>query len=131
MDVLSRLKDVLDQVPVPEEKKKVLETVTCCACQKTMPMQQVKQLHTPRVNALDFICDACEAMVKNHARIVCLQCRQVTARIPPIRDVSGFEFKPKGVYHVTNCPICTPGSDHSSLIEKEEFDREMRKNKKS
>lgn len=113
---LTELMGVLKHLPPPPVKFSVGEDVSKmrCACGHVKNIAEMQVFNTGVVNAIDNICRGCrEHPDKGLARIVCVRCRIVVARVSPHTDPIGFRFDAGRTYHTESCPVCDP-----SVIEK-------------
>lgn len=98
----------------PQPRKEV-DLSLLCACGKiNLPLDQLKTLKTVGCpnGAVDRICNPCMDDIKGFCPIVCVQCREVIARIKPGKKKNGFTVLPGKAYHVQECPECGPESKY-------------------
>ena len=90
-------------------------------CSKVLHESEVPYHWTGIVRARDTLCRECQALVPNHALIVCLRCCAVVARIPPHTFPDGFRIEPRRTYHIQYCGNfdCRPDLPSSRIIEGE------------
>lgn len=143
---MQNMLDVLSKLPAPPKltNEGTFEGfVTCMACGKPVPIGTARIIRSPYKykggsNLItDPICPDCYKDVKDFAMLVCPVSQKVVVRIKPHRDVTGFEFKPRGLYHVD----ISPGAAGSSLLpsssgdvrftsiilEKQQYDKEHKR----
>ncbi len=116
-----RLIDVLASMPAPVRRGKVLlpgDTMTCL-CGKKKLWSSMPLLDTGVLKAFDHICAGCDRLrdMAGMAKIVCVGCRQVIARIDPYTTPSGFNIRKDRCYHIQKCDACDPEATHAQLIE--------------
>ena len=135
-NVILSLKDIADQrgpVPVTGRAMSAQEfTLPCANCGRSMLVSEIPYVSSGIVMCRDGMCRECLPMFTKHSKVVCLGCNRngrswVSAKIPPHRDPSGFEFKPGAFLHVHDCPTCNPAVVSSTLIEKAVFDKERKR----
>ena len=97
-----------------------------CACsKKSVPLQKMKFCNTKFVaGCTDSLCAECEPMVIGMAKIVCIQCKSVVARIQPVKTSTGFRVVAGESYHTNACPNCSKDIQVSVILEKYFYDRE-------
>jgi hypothetical protein len=133
-------KELKDLVRLIQQREKVApaaglleDLVSCtddCACTKKANPYQFSALDTGVLQVLNNVCRGCSQglkLDKEMARVVCVGCRRVVMRFPPVKDPDGFEYKAGTSYHTERCLVCSPGLDKSVIVEKVIF---MRKNGK-
>ena len=79
-----------------------------CACEKWVPVSEVRPFHTGLINALDNVCPGCRKAVEGFAILVCARCRAVVARVQPNTKPNGFRYLPGKSYHLDCCAVCVP-----------------------
>ncbi len=95
--------------------------IPCGRCRRLMPISNLRYYATGVCTASDSICEECEALVPQHALVVCVGCKAVVARMAPERLKSGFRIEARKIYHTNACPKCKPGVERSMIIEAELF----------
>ena len=120
---LQNLINVVKKLPPPPVKFSIGEdiTKTRCACGKVKPTAQMQVFNTGVVHAVDNICRGCEHLDKGLARIVCVRCRVVVARVSPHKDPIGFRFDAGRTYHTESCPVCDPSVENNRTLIIEQF----------
>lgn len=101
--------------------------IRCKCCSKDYDKDQYTICNTGYIIATDGACLECRKTAKDCCPIVCVQCKDVVARIEPYTDKDGFEFKRNRAYHVDTCPDCTSGNSSSMVVEKKIYIQEKYK----
>ena len=131
-------KEVLELLGVlrqlkPLDKSKIItpEYTEACACGKLVSPTKFTTLDTGVMVVVNNVCKGCKEGAKEDselARIVCVRCKKVVARIKPQKDAKdGFVFEAGKSYHTDMCPGCVANAERSIIIEKRIL--ELRKNK--
>ena len=97
-------KDLKDYRPMPGS---ILPCALCSA-----PFMMLPYSGTP-----DPVCPACMKEHRESARIECVGCKVVVARVYPETLESGYEIKKKAILHTNKCGFCSPGLAESTVIE--------------
>lgn len=117
---LKGLVQALTKLPPPPKLVKPEDTHVCM-CQRTVPASTFTMLDTGVIKVVNNVCPDCVEGRREDtklARIACVSCKTVVARIEPHKDVDEFTFKANHTYHVAQCGSCTPGLTESAIIEK-------------
>jgi hypothetical protein len=99
-----------------------------CVCGTWKPLAEMETLDTGVVAAYSNVCRGCVAAVKHDrelARVVCVGCLRVVARLAPHKDKAGFEYAANRTYHILKCGHCEPGLEESHILEKVLHDRSL------
>jgi hypothetical protein len=117
---------------LPPTKKKVLadeDTLSKarCACDKVVDAQVLRPFNTGVIIAMDNVCPGCDKQFFNLAKLVCLTCKTVVARLKPCKTKSGFNFLGNRSYHLRECIWCNKDLKKSSILELEIFEQRNRK----
>ena len=99
-----------------------------CVCGSWKHITDMEHINTGVVLAVSNVCKGCKEAVKDDratARIVCVKCKTVVARMAPHKDNTGFAFKANYSYHINACANCTPGLTTSAIIEKKLHDKSI------
>lgn len=100
-------------------------TEWCVNCKKAMHLSEIRKHWSGLCYAIDSICRDCQTLFPTHALVICIRCREVVARMAPERMASGFEIEPLKCYHITSCPKCNEGVEHTPILEGEYYFRTM------
>jgi len=92
--------------------------VPCLLCAKPYLMRA----YSGRV---DQVCPECYSTFQECALLTCLQCKCVIARVVPKLLDSGYYIRPQSVLRTSECSICNPGLEVSTIVEIDEW---MRRN---
>lgn len=97
-------------------------TVPCAGpgCNRRLPIGPELYINTGVRQALDPTCPECRKLLRDRARVVCVNCRppHVVGRLTPGRDPrSGLVISADRVYHCNGCAVCQPGLERSQLLE--------------
>ena len=96
--------------------------VPCLLCADPFLMRQY-------VGVPDQICPKCWKEYDEAARVVCWKCKVRICRLVPKVLESGFHIRSRHVYHSTACNVCKPGLKTSSIIEIDEWMKNVREPK--
>jgi hypothetical protein len=92
--------------------------VPCLMCIKPFLMRRYSGMP-------DQICPECFTTYMDCARIVCVRCKVVIARVKPEVLESGFYIKPRAILHADACNVCSPGIQASTVIEIGQYERSV------
>jgi len=101
------------------------QILPCMLCKKPFLMR--KYLGPP-----DQICSECFKTYADAAKIVCVKCKAVIARVKPEVLDSGFYIRPKAVLHTDKCGMCYVGTEErwtSTVIEVAEWETRIGRRK--
>ena len=103
--------------------------IRCKCCGEDFEADNYSVVDTGYVKAFDGCCSDCKkgAGVDNTCAVVCVQCKEVVARLEPYKDDDGFEFKKRHAYHIDACPDCNPNLPSSMVVEKKLYLKEKYK----
>ena len=92
------------------------QVVPCLLCKKPFLMRWY--IGTP-----DQLCPECHKAHDQSAKIVCIQCNMVIARIYPEILDSGFKIQSRSTLHCDKCIICDPDVEYSRILEIDRYER--------
>lgn len=101
---------------------------TQCICGQWKPNAELEEVDSGIVMALSNVCRSCvegRKLDRETARIVCVGCRRVVARVAPCKDTTGFRFEANRCYHIQSCPVCNSDVKESHILEKVLHDRDL------
>lgn len=125
--MLQELAEVLKSLPAPPKMVHAGDKVLC-VCGEWAPLTEVSIVDTGVVKALNNVrrgCAACEKEDKLTAKLVCVRCKTVVARMKPHKDKDGFVYVAGRAYHLDGCPSCVEGLEYSSIVEKKIYEKNM------
>jgi len=96
----------------------------CALCKKPFLMR-------PYVGTPDPVCPECVTAHRDAAKIECVNCKVVVARVYPETLESGYEIRKRAILHTTKCGFCSPGLTESIVIEVSEWERHVGYRKKT
>ena len=121
-EVVKLLAELAKLKPLDPNKLITPETVEECICGKIVPITRFVKLDTGVMHVVNNVCKGCAEGEKEDAklaRIVCIRCRKVVARLKPHKDTKdGFVFKAGKSYHTDMCPGCVENPERSIIVEK-------------
>ena len=115
------LGEVLQKRDDEEKAAKLLGPKDKCVCNKNVQVTEFPLLNTGVIVCCNNVCPGCKAGVKHDnetARIVCVRCKKVVARLKPSKDKTGFRYVAGQTYHSDACPECKPNLTESQIVEK-------------
>lgn len=123
---LKSAKDILAETVIANKKKsesevKLYGPMDNCACGKKVPVTTFPMMHSGVVQFPNNICPGCkeaEKLDRETARIICVRCRKVVARLKPVKEKNGFIYQAGRTYHSDACPECKPNLTESQIVEK-------------
>jgi hypothetical protein len=101
------------------------QIVPCLVCAKPLLMR-------PYSGTPDQICPECMNTYNECAKLVCINCRVVVARVKPGVTDSGYRIRRRSILHIDVCNVCFQGEEllHSTVIEIDQWEKATgRKNK--
>lgn len=112
---------------LPPVKRKILEgedtlTKARCACDKVVDAHVLRPFNSGVIIAMDNVCPGCDKQFFGLAKLVCLTCKTVVARLKPCKTKSGFKFLANRSYHMRDCIWCNSELTKSSILELEIFE---------
>lgn len=96
----------------------------CALCQAPFLMR-------PYHGTPDPVCPNCIKDHRESAKIKCMVCDVVVARVYPEVLESGYEIKKAAVLHTNKCGFCQPGLTESTVIEVEQWEKHIGHKKKT
>lgn len=94
------------------------QIICSCPKKKAFPVSQVQIIDTGYLKVIDRTCPNCEKdMPKDWARVICIGCKEVVARIKPGTNNRGFKIEPYKSYHIEDCPRCNPDKYNNKVVE--------------
>jgi hypothetical protein len=96
----------------------------CALCTKAFLMR-------PYFGTPDPVCPECIKDHRESAKIKCLKCDVVVARVSPEVLESGYEIGKSAVLHTDKCGFCQPGLKESVVIEVTEWEKHVGYKKKT
>lgn len=127
IQALQALPGVAKPMGVSENLMLHYSKIRCKCCDKDYDKEYYTVCNTGYIIAKDGACLECRKTAKDCCPIVCVQCREVVAKLEPYTDKDGFEFKRNRAYHVDACPDCSSGNTSSMVVEKKIFIQEKYK----
>lgn len=127
-EALYRMLQVMSQ-DRPSSKELITDPQETCLCGKKVPITSLEDLNTGVILTISNVCKDCRSgkkLDRETARIICVRCKRVVARISPGKDKTGFSFEKNKSYHLTKCAFCEPGLTESPIIEKHVYDEMKR-----
>lgn len=113
-----------------EKEVKLYGPLDKCACGNNVPVTMFKQMNSGVVQFSNNICPGCkeaEKLDKETARIICIHCKKVVARLKPVKEKNGFVYQAGRTYHSDACPECKPDLTESQIVEKVIYQRKIQK----
>jgi hypothetical protein len=95
-------------------KPKPGEIVPCLLCSK--PLMMLRYEGTP-----DQVCPECWETYDECARVICMKCQVVVARVKPGVTDTGYHIRRRSVLHLDKCNVCATGSEQSTIIELDQW----------
>ena len=92
--------------------------LTCALCKKFFMMR-------PYAGTPDPVCPECVKDHRDSAKIECVNCKVVVARVYPEVLESGYDIKKSCTLHTTQCGFCNPGLKESTIIEVTEWEKHV------
>jgi hypothetical protein len=77
----------------------------------------------------DQICEECASTYRDAARVICNKCRITIGRVVSKILDNGFYIRPRTVLHSNYCNVCRPGLNASTIMEIDEWQKNVRPNK--
>lgn len=94
------------------------QIIPCLMCAKPLMMR-------PYSGSPDQVCPDCFKTYSECAKLVCLKCNVVVARVKPGVTDSGYRVRKMAVLHIDQCNVCFKGETllHSIIIEVDQWEK--------
>lgn len=118
---IAPLVDAMKELPKVDFVPKILDSnyLRCSGCEAWCAVVDMPRYDSGVVpNVMVPLCKDCRSSYAPLCKIVCHTCKTVVGWFEPYKDNDGFMFKTAKSYHISTCPVCTPGLEKSHIVEK-------------